>query len=411
MKKFNKTLIVGINLGDFGSTGNIMRNTLEYASKNGNYDYLVIVPKNMGNPNTYAYQEDGLNLFQKIIFHKILKQPQTKPDGFYETPYTKRIIKKIRKESKKYKKCFIHLHNIHMANIDLRLLFKYFSKKKRIKKVFYTIHDEWIYTGGCYCSHVYDCNKWKYGCNCECPQKYDVHSFSVAKQCKLKVLFLNKLKSKITFVCVSKWLENNIKNSRLKNINTILNYGETSLNPNGDKEFVIKKYKLEDKKIVLSVSSYWNEWKGTKYIYEIADNLPNNYVYIVVGGSFELKGRKNIIHVNDIEQSELSNFYLAANVYVSTSQNEALGLTTCEAQLCGTPVVAFGHTAIKETIINNATGYIVGEDNNVSEMLKAIIKVVEEKPFSKKSIKENGKRFQKYEHAKRMLFYYNMYNN
>jgi CXXX repeat peptide maturase len=47
MKK-NKTLIIGINLGDYGSTGTIMRNALEYANKNGNYDYLIIVPKDRG---------------------------------------------------------------------------------------------------------------------------------------------------------------------------------------------------------------------------------------------------------------------------------------------------------------------------------------------------------------------------
>ena len=65
-----------------------MRNTLEYASKNGNYDYLVIVPKNMGNPNTYAYQEDGLNLsITKMTVWRILNKEFRKPrrvkNGFF----------------------------------------------------------------------------------------------------------------------------------------------------------------------------------------------------------------------------------------------------------------------------------------------------------------------------------------
>lgn len=414
-KRIKKTLLIGINLGDFGSTGGIMRNSLEYAHRNGNYDYLVIVPKDRGLENTYGYMDNPLNIFQKVLYHKVLKE-RNRPDGFFETPYTNRIIKRIKIEAKKYKRCFVHLHNIHMANIDLRLLFKYLSKEKNVQQVFYTLHDEWSYSGGCYVhmdNNNHSCNKWQNGCTGKCPNSYEKNNFSCAKQWQLKKGYTLMLKNKLILIVVSKWLKNNALFSFLKDVPIFVNYGETSLDAskiNSKKIAQIKnKLNIKNKKIVLAVSAYWNDWKGVNYLYEMADKLPNNFVLLVVGG--KIKEHNKIVHVNNVNQDELPNYYSLADVYLSVSQSEALGLTTCEAQMCGTPVVAFGHTAIKETIINGETGYVVGEENDVSKMIDTIIKVVKEKPLKKEDIIKNGNRFKKYEHAKRMIEIYNDYNN
>lgn len=412
MNQINKTLIIGINLGDFGSTGNIMRNSLEYASENGNYDYLIIVPRNSGGTNLYAYQEKELNFLQKVIYHRVLKQPKKKPDGFYETPYTKRIVRKIKEEIAKYRNCFVHLHNIHMANIDLRILFKFLKKEQKITKVFYTLHDEWSYTGGCYYSNYVKCDKWKSECEGKCVQGYAKHNFNTQKQLLLKKKFTLLLKEKLILITVSKWLKNNVESSFLSNVPALINYGETSLDPSRINDLVIEKIRnelnLNNKKVVLAVSAYWNEWKGLKYLYNIADQLPDNYVLLAIGGKID--DHRRIIHINSINQDELPSYYALADVYLSVSQSETLGLTTCEAQMCGTPVVTFGHTAIKETI-NDKTGIIVGEDNDIPRMIKSIVKVVENNPFNKKDIIINGNRFKKFEHAKRMLNLYNQYNN
>ena len=77
------TLIIGINLGDRGSTGSIMRSSLEYAAENGNFDYLVIVPKEEGKPNSFGYLKCKNSIVDKLdrhFFHRSINNP----DGFYE---------------------------------------------------------------------------------------------------------------------------------------------------------------------------------------------------------------------------------------------------------------------------------------------------------------------------------------
>ena len=399
-----KNIIIGINLGDYGSTGTIMRNALEYANSHGDFDYLVIVPKDLGKPNTYAYLEQN-NLLDKIdrrVFHKSLGNP----DGLYEYRATKRIINKINEQCKIYKNVIVHLHNLHMASIDFRFLFKYLAKKKKIHKIFYTIHDCWPYTGACYCYNFIHCNEWQNGCNCKCPQEYDTKKYSVSKIWQLKKKYTLLLKDKMTLLPVSTWINNEIDKSFLSCFDRVVIHGETNITNLGYKdEELIKKYSLKGKKVVLTVSAYWNDWKGYKYIYEVVERLPDNYIILVVGGKFDTDGYKNIIHIKEIPNELMNRYYSIADVYMSTSQSESLGLTTCEAQICGVPVVAFGHTGIKETF-NNKTGILVGEDNNVDKMVKAIIKVIEQKPFKKEDIFANGNMFRKYATARK---YYSLY--
>lgn len=389
-------IIIGINLGDFGSTGNIMRNSLEYASLHGDFDYLVIVPKSNNRSNTFTYFDKN-NFIDKIdrrFFHRTIGNP----DGFFEYRATKRIINKISCVSKHYKNTIIHLHNIHMAAIDLRFLFSFLSRTKCIKNIFYTIHDSWPYTGGCYFYSHINCNKWKNGCVGFCAQNYGNYDISHLWGLKRKYTLL--LKGKMTLLPVSNWINKEINDSFLHDFNRIVIYGETNIQNLGYKdEKLVNKYNLRGKKIILTIAAFWDPWKGANYVCEVGRLLPEDYVIIVIGKSFNHKLDKNIIHIDYVSTEELSHFYSIADVYMSTSQSESLGLTTCEAQICGIPVVAFGHTAVKETITPK-TGIIVGEDNDTQKMVEAIKKVIKEKPFDKNEIIKNGFRFSKYMCAK-----------
>lgn len=403
MDKINKTLIIGINLCDHGSTGTIMRHSLEYAHEHGNFDYLVCVPKDEGKPHTFAFNYQ-FNIFRRALYNRILKLYKRYPDGYLYREYTRKLINKIKSESKKYNKTIIHLHNIHMAGIQFPMLFKYLSKTNF--KIFYTLHDSWPFTGGCYCFNFIKCFEWQNGCKCKCCQNYDKKCISVQKNYKLKKKYTLLLKKQLTLIPVSQWMVNNLQKSFLRDIPYILNPGECSIMPLDKPDINLKrKLGLIDKKVLISVSAYWNDWKGIKYIYELADLIPNNYKILLVGGSL-LKEHKNIIHVGNVNNSELNRYYSIADVFISTTQDDNLPLVLMEAQICGLPIVGFGHGGTREEIIEGKTGTMVGTNNNINKLICALVHVLKRKQYKKEDIIINGKKYEPFEHAKRMLTIY-----
>ena len=80
---------------------------------------------------------------------------------------SKRATKKFIEWVKEYDPDVIHLHNIHGYYINVEVLFKYL--KSCSKKIIWTLHDCWAFTGhSAYCDAV-QCDRWKTGCY-ECPQ-------------------------------------------------------------------------------------------------------------------------------------------------------------------------------------------------------------------------------------------------
>ncbi|KQR67249.1 glycosyltransferase [Pedobacter sp. Leaf176] len=62
-------------------------------------------------------------------------------------------------------------------------------------------------------------------------------------------------------------------------------------------------------------------------------------------------GRKN--------REELSHFYSAADVFVTTPWYEPFGITPLESMACGTPVIGSRVGGIKHTVVDGKTGYLV----------------------------------------------------
>lgn len=397
----NRNLIIAINLGDHGSTGNIMLNTLEYAHKNGDFDVVACVPFKTVNQSKVPVFEFQTHIGPlKRILYKLINSLfyPIYNDGNYFNECTKKLIAFVKKYSKNYNKTIIHLHNLHHSNLNVSKLYKYLKKSGYI--VFYTIHDCWSFTGGCYYYDYLPCSKWQNDCK-SCPLKIKSSSRQLFKRTSL----LLKIKN-LTLLPVSYWANNEILKSKLRSIPSIVVWGETSLNPI---VFNHNRFKrdlgVQNKKILLCVSAYWNDWKGKNYIYDIARTIPNEYALIVIG-KFDKKDYSNIIQINNVEQRELSKFYTIADVYLSLSKSEQLGLTTCEAQLCGTPVVGFGNGGSRETFISGKTGFLV-DNGNINQLIEKAKYIIDKKPFKITDIKTSGERFKKYSCAKKMLEIYN----
>ena len=279
--------------------------------------------------------------------------------GHYSKGATEKLIKQI----KEYDPDIIHLHNLHGYYINVPMLFDYL--KDAGKPVVWTLHDCWAYTGHCCYYSMAGCEKWKtHGCS-KCPQKkaYPASIFkdNSSKNFSEKNQMFHSVKN-LHLVCVSKWLDNELKASFLKDIPSIVIYNgiDTSVFKPSSGNFRIK-YNVGDKRIVLGVASTWDTRKGLADFIELSKILDERYKIVLVGLNDKQKASlpDNMIGIGRTDgPKELAEIYSASNVLFNASVEETFGLPNVESLACGTPVVAYNCTGIPETMTEN-DGYIV----------------------------------------------------
>lgn len=81
---------------------------------------------------------------------------------------SKRATEKFIEWVKDYDPDVVHLHNIHGYYINVEVLFSYL--KTYHKRIIWTLHDCWAFTGHCVYFEYANCNHWMNGCH-NCPQK------------------------------------------------------------------------------------------------------------------------------------------------------------------------------------------------------------------------------------------------
>jgi len=279
--------------------------------------------------------------------------------GHYSKGATEKLIKQI----KEYDPDIIHLHNLHGYYINVSMLFDFL--KDAGKPVVWTLHDCWAYTGHCCYYSMAGCDKWKLtGCS-KCPQKkaYPASIFkdNSSKNFSEKNQMFHSVKN-LHLVCVSKWLDNELKDSFLNDLpsRVIYNGIDTSVFKPSSGNFRIK-YNMGDKRIVLGVASTWDTRKGLADFIELSKILDERYKIVLVGLNDKQKASlpDNMIGIGRTDgPKELAEIYSASNVLFNASVEETFGLPNVESLACGTPVVAYNCTGIPETMTED-DGFIV----------------------------------------------------
>lgn len=268
--------------------------------------------------------------------------------GFGSKWITEKFIKWI----KKYDPDVIHLHNIHGYYINIEVLFNYLRLCG--KKIIWTLHDCWAFTGHCCHFSYIGCRQWKDGCK-KCVQKKEYPASFLGDACKRNYLTKKKLFCGIDNFEIqvpSKWLGNLVKQSFLKEykINVVPNWiDEKIFHP--VKSNIKEKLGVRNKKIVLGVSTVWNDRKGLYDFYRLANLIDERFIIVLVGlTKNQLKSLPKKIKgfplTNDVQ--ELVKIYSAADIFVNMSREETFSLTTLEAIKCGTPAIVYKDTACEE---------------------------------------------------------------
>lgn len=387
--------VLQINSFNHGSTGNIMIELRNEMIKKGIESY-VSVPNSKSN-QAFEIDTDPIYIGNRLDrnIHNTFSRINGK-GGEYSKLVTLNLIKKIEKMHIKV----VHLHNLHDSYINLKLLFSFF-KKKNIE-VIWTLHDCWAFTGGCTHFTSVNCLKWQNECN-NCPLHKNFYPKSLIDNTKkmynIKKKYFSELEN-MTIVVPSHWLKGVVEKSFLKKYKIkVINNGidlEVFNKRKISKEFLSLH---KGKKIILGVSSIWNERKGLYKFINLAKRLDSRTYQVILVGLTKSQIENLPKEIIGIERTnsldKLSELYSLADLFVNASLEETAGLVTLEALACGTPVLVADSTALKE-YTSKETSLIV-KNGTVDEFYNAITKYfeIDSKNFNEFDCIKRAKKFSK----------------
>jgi glycosyltransferase involved in cell wall biosynthesis len=247
--------------------------------------------------------------------------------------------------------------------------------------VVWTLHDSWAYTGHCAYYHYpikpyttpaaaphaaapTACLRWQKGCE-RCPLKRSYPASYVLDQSSRNYMekwsLFTSLR-RLALATPSQWLHNEAAQSFLGSypIHTLPNAIDLSVfTPCCDERLLqrtILRYgldKLGERRLVLSVAAKWDERKGLEDLKALSKTLGPGYCVVAVG--LDEKQRKSLPEgmlglPRTADVQELCALYTAADLYVSMSQGETMGMTLLEAMACGTQVLCYDSSAMPELL-------------------------------------------------------------
>lgn len=366
-----------------GSTGKICTSISSLLCNHGIENYILYSVGTSNNPRGFRYMRD-VDIKRGALESRVFGN-----FGFNSTTSTKQLVKKLDDLNPD----IVHIHNIHSHNCNISVLFDYL--KKQDKKVVWTFHDCWAFTGCCtYFSYV-GCNKWKTHCG-NCPK---AHEFSwlfdtSSKLYNRKKEVLNSVD--MTIITPSSWLAELVKQSFLKNnaIEVINNGIDLTIFKPTQGHFKSNHNIAKNEKMILGVGYEWGQRKGIDVFIELAKRLPIYYKIVLVGtnSTIDSKLPSNIISIHRTQnQLELAEIYSAADVFINPTREDNYPTVNMEALACGTPVITFNTGGSPEML--DATCGTVVEQEDIDGLVNAISLVAEKKIYPVESCLKKAEEF------------------
>ena len=295
----------------------------------------------------------------------------------------------------------VHLHWINREMLSI-------SDIGKIKKpIVWTLHDMWSFSGA---EHLCDDNRWREGYFKNnrplCEKGLDLNRWVFERK-------LKHWKEPINIVTPSTWLSECARSSYLMNswpVLTIPNCLDVGLWKPTDKQHARNLFGFSQKKKIILFGSYGSNTtinKGFDLLLKSLQTLNNSvvdYELAVFGDASKVQYSKLNIPVHFMghikNDEKLVSLYNAVDMMVIPSRLEAFGQVASEAQACGTPVVAFSTSGLKDIIEHGQTGYLA-KPFNIHDLAAGIEWVATAKDahnLSKKS-KERAHEIFSYRHV------------
>jgi glycosyltransferase involved in cell wall biosynthesis len=285
----------------------------------------------------------------------------------------------------------IHLHWVNHAFIDIKDL------PKLNKPIVWTMHDCWVFTGGCH--HFFSCDNFKISCGkCQVLNSGNNNDLS-------NYVFTRKekhyRKANIRFVAISTWMKEQAKlGALLKNelINVIPSGIDCSVyNLRNDWDLREKlNLKIDDTVILMGAQHLNSPFKGVHLSIDALNQYHEKKLKIITFGGDEVvlsNPLHEIINFGFISNPrEMANLYIVADLFLCTSVAEGFGMTVAEAQCCGTPAIAFEETGPSDIISHKLTGYLA-KFKNVDDVVNGLSYCLNSKFDRKRIATEAEKKF------------------
>ena len=222
----------------------------------------------------------------------------------------------------------------------------------------------------------------------------------------LSGIFLERIIFKVSEQII--FISKNVRSYFLSEINvpskkiSVIYYGIS-------KNYFLKKKDVKNQKLII------NKKKNEKYILNIARHVPQkkidlliksftkyekinkNTKLILVGKGKETQSLKILAQKMNIYEKiywidyteNIYELFKISDLFCLTSEYEGLGLVLLESFLAKVPIITMNRSAMKEVIKNNYSGLLLPANSSPKTLSKGISKVLHNKKFSKKIIK-NG---------------------
>lgn len=354
-----KVLQINATYGN-GSTGIIVRFISDCVEDAGGESCIVYetIPHNM----TIKHEYKIGNLFSNKL-HALLSRVSGK-QGYFSWLPTFRLLRYIDSISPDV----VHLHNLHNNYINLPMLLNFLAKHDIATVV--TLHDCWFFTGGCTHYTSTGCTKWTQQCG-HCPRRYqDFPAYlcdSSARQLADRRRLFGAI-PRLTVVGASEWIAKEASQNVFKGRKCIAIHNgiDTEFFKPTPSDFR-KRYHIENKYMIVSLATKWYLPINKESRNRLLQGATEDVVFVLIGGCKQPEEHNNVIHLGFIsDRSLLREIFSAADLFVNLTREDTLPTVNMEVQACGTPIVAYDNTGVKETIAPDA-GFAV-ENGNV-EML------------------------------------------
>ena len=375
--------VLHISSSDCGGGAAIAALRIHLSLLSNNVDSSMFVAKKISNfPKVFTYKSDFMKFYALIktgIGSKISKLQKSDNKCLHSLSF---IPSRIDKYINKSPYDLIHLHWVQGEMLPIESI-------GRIKKpLIWTLHDNWAFLGS---EHIplnsFDTRYQKGYLKINKPKGHKTFDFD-------RWCWERKKKSwtkEIPIVTPSNWLTNCAKKSALMNswdINTIPNPIDTSIFKPFPQKIARKLFNLPtNKNIILfgSMDGTNNINKGwdllSKALKNISNEIPDSIAVIFgqYSGNHEKDINLPVIYAGKLTDSHsLAILYSSADITVVPSRIESFSQIASESISCGTPVIAFNCSGIKEVIANNQTGYLV-EPYSIKKLGLSIVKILKDK--------------------------------